>query len=390
MSLAGFADFVGYNVVSDAIDSSGKVILSLERKASIPFLCNVCGGRLSDRKRGQHLIHVKHLPVFDKPCVVKVWWQKKHCHHCQKARSEKIPFLCEHTPHLTRAYSYWLSRLCEITSVKEAAEFCGVDDSTLWRVDHKQLKDRFNRYKIPEVVRISVDEVSCRKASKHARESKNDRFFTVITDLDRRKIIWISDTRNKEALDGFFLKIGRARCQKIKVVVTDQHSGYARSIQQFIPRARHILDKFHLLRHFEKAVDDSRKYILKLTPRSKLKKLASGKYRFLFLKSNAKRTFAERQHIEEAMAENQLFYQLELIKERFLTMFYRGNSPTDAKRILLELRGWIVEAGFPPLKRWVSSFIAIWSKVVNYFSDRYTTAISEGFNNVIKTLKRRA
>jgi len=127
-----------------------------------------------------------------------------------------------------------------------------------------------------------------------------------------------------------------------------------------------------------------------MTPNYRLRKLAQAKYRFIFLKKARERTPEEHQHLQEVMKENEAFYQLELIKERMFTFFDRNNTPSEAKRIMLEIRQWIMEAGFPPLKRWLKRFLGEWPRIVTYFLDPQTTSMAEGFNNVIKTLKKRA
>gem|GEM_PF-4009986 len=58
-------------------------------------------------------------------------------------------------------------------------------------------------------------------------ENRDDLFFTVICDLDTRKVIWVSSSRRKEALDEFFLIIGKKACEGIDVVACDQHNDYA-------------------------------------------------------------------------------------------------------------------------------------------------------------------
>lgn len=71
---------------------------------------------------------------------------------------------------------------------------------------------------------ISVDEVYARK-TKLEEETRSDLFFTVISDLKTRKVIWVSQGRSKEALDEFFILLGKNACKKIKVVATDQFTG---------------------------------------------------------------------------------------------------------------------------------------------------------------------
>ena len=51
---------------------------------------------------------------------------------------------------------------------------------------------------------------------------------------------------------------------------------------------------------------------------------------------------------------------------------------------------WIWQSGFEPLKRWYQRLEKGWETLRNYFIYKVTTALSEGKNNVIKTVKRRA
>ena len=46
------------------------------------------------------------------------------------------------------------------------------------------------RYKIPHPIRISVDEVYAKRTRKEG-EDRDDKFMTVISDLDTNKVIWV-------------------------------------------------------------------------------------------------------------------------------------------------------------------------------------------------------
>lgn len=390
MSLANLCNFAPYKIVAEKTNDTGAVYLYLDKASTDTKMCFRCGGILG-QVRGRYLLRVKHLPIFSRPCYLVFFRYKHHCDKCKKARAERIPFLSEHSPHFTKDYCYWLSRLFEITTIKEASRFVGEDEASLFRLDKKVLEKRLASYKIPEAKFISVDEVCSHTTSKRPGESRNDKFFTVISDLESKKVIWISSSRNKEALDEYFNKIGRQGCKKIVAVATDQHPGYMKSIRQWVPHAKHVLDKFHLMRHFEEAINDTRKFILKIAaPRSELKKLASGRHRFVFLKKAEKRKEDESLHMKQVMNDNELFFKLELIKERMFQFFNRNNTVGQAKQILNDVRIWIFECGFPHLKRWVTNFVGIWPTLSNYFNYPITTSLSEGINNVIKTLKRKA
>lgn len=77
-------------------------------------------------------------------------------------------------------------------------------------------------------------------------ETRDDLFLTVIVDHRTHKVIWVSQSRRKEALDTFFMMLGSESCKQIKFVTCDQHRSYAESIQEHCPQADLVWDRFHL------------------------------------------------------------------------------------------------------------------------------------------------
>jgi transposase len=96
----------------------------------------------------------------------------------------------------------------------------------------------------------------------------------------------------------------------------------------------------------------------------------------------------EKQRLKDVMEENKQFYKLELIKEKFLKFFCQKTAD-DAQNLISKVREWIKEGEFKFLEAWVNNFISIWDTMKNYFEYRVTSALSEGTNNVIKSIKRR-
>ena len=385
--LPRFLKFSGYETTDiQENHTDGIITIHLKRNDSKSFDCHKCGTALV-RRRGQHRLKLQHMPIFDFAVFIKVWRVKGDCPKCKKARSEEMDLVAKETPHMTKDFSWWLGKLCEFSPVSRAADFYETGKMSAWRADFKRMKIMLKYYKIPKVNAISVDEVYARRTGPKG-ESRNKRFFTVITDLKTRKVIWVSESRDKVALDQFFEIIGEKACKKIKVVSMDQHESYRISVKQYCKNAKVVWDRFHLMQNFNEAVNDERKKIFQYaSPGSR--GLYQGKYRFIFVKKDSKRTESEKQHIKDAMEGNHLYLQLELIKERFHT-FFDAASVEEAQYIFDEVGEWINQSCFFELQRWWENLEKEWDTLSNYFEFRVTTAVSEGINNVIKTLKRRA
>ncbi len=344
---------------------------------------------------------MKDLPLRGFQTIVKLWRRKGKCPKCNKFRSEKIDFLAKESPHFTQDYAWWLGTMCEFAPVSRVAEMVSEGNMTVRRIDLKRMQRMLKHYKIPEVTHIAVDEVYARKKPKYKDENRDERFFTVITDLTTRRVIWVADSRKQKALDQFFQLIGPVACKKIQVVAIDQHEAYAKSVKNYCANASIVWDKFHILQNFEEAVNEVRKSLHnRIENTSPIQKLTRGKYRFTFLKRASARDTEEKAHIDEVVKQNDDFSALELIKEKMLC-FFDAMDETSAKEVLIQIGKWISQkiaqdmlkdqtAAFNPLAVWWDNIMRGWDTLKNYFKFRVTSALAEGVNNVIKSLKRRS
>ena len=367
----------------------GRIEIHLIRQKGKAFECHRCGTGLQAH-RGKHRMRLEGLPIMGIRVYLFLWREKGDCPKCKKARAERVKLVAEETPHLTQDYAWWLGRLCEIAAVSRVAELVSLDETTTWRLDLARMQRMLAHYKIPPITRLSVDEVYARKKPKVPGENRNARFFTVITDLDTHKVIWVTEGRDEAGLDAFFKLIGKAACKKITVVAADQHDDYARSVRKNCPNATLVWDRFHVMQNFEKIVNEERKRLHEeLTKNSVLSQATKGKYRFIFLKKASRRTPSEQRHIDDVVKDNDSFLKLELIKERMITFFDQPDE-YEGRKVFHDVGAWTLQGEFPELKKWYFRMDGQWSQLANYFKHRVTSAVSEGINNVIKSLKRRA
>jgi len=366
------------------------MIIILEPEPGRKHLCRKCGNTLG-RKRGEYWVEAKHLKVCNWSSSVRFPVAKCECATCGCIRSELIEFICPTSPNITMELAWWINRLTSITSVNQTAILEGIDKMTGYRVDKHMLVRFMQGYNIPKVTHISVDEVYARGPKQQKdNETRDDLFLTVIVDQRTRKVIWVSQSRRKEALDTFFVMLGEDACRKIKVVATDQHEGYNQSVKQYCPQARVVWDKFHLLQNFNEALNDERKLEFETAKerRQDIMKLIRGKHRFLFLKQHRERTKSEREHLREVMSLNRRMMVLELIKER-IHMMFNCRSIRQAQKHFGICYEWACEIKAENIKKWIWNLMdkmEFW----NYFEDPYTTSVSEGINRAIKGLKWQA
>lgn len=384
-----FRSFQGFSVV-DIKESlvSKEMNIVLEKVENKVHLCACCGERLGAQE-GRYWVTARHLRCFNWKVTVSFWREKRHCPKCKKTRSELIEWLCPTSPHMTLELAWWINRLSEVTSVLAVTRLESVDKMAAYKVDHYILSRMLQGYEIPKVRRISVDEVYARsKKQMKEGESRDDLFMTVIVDQETRKVIWVSQSRRKEALDLFFEMLGPEACKDIEVVATDQHDAYAASVKQYCPQAIVVWDRFHLVQKFNEALNEERKVELgRIDPEGEMGDLMNGKYRYVYLMKAENRSKKDQLHIDQVMRLNERMAKLELIKENFHKIFDIADVGL-AQIKLGECYQWAMQINANCIVEWIRGIMGE-DRFWNFWIYRVTTGISEGINRAIKGLKWR-
>jgi transposase len=135
-------------------------------------------------------------------------------------------------------------------TIKDVSEIVGLNWKTVKAIDKHYIREQISSLRDIEPERIGVDEIAYRKGHN---------YLTVVRDFDLNAVIWIGLNRRKETLDQFFGLLGKTKCKKISVVVTDMHDPYIASVREHCPRADIVFDKFHIIKKINEALDEIRK-----------------------------------------------------------------------------------------------------------------------------------
>lgn len=366
--------------------SDQRIEIHLERERGTEALCSCCGERLG-HYHDRYFRKVQHLKLFNFNVSIHFFTEKRHCEYCKKVRSEWISWICPTSPHLTLDLAWCINRLSEIATVRQVAILKSVDKMTCYRIDKYILQRLLQGYKIPKITHIAVDEVYARGPKQQREdETRDDLFFTVIVDIRTHRVIWISQSRRKEALDTFFELIGPEACDQIKVVATDQHEGYGASVREHCKQAKLVWDRFHLVQKFTELINEERKSEAeRVKGREHYRGLLNAKHKWIFLKRASKRTPSEVEHINEVMWLNDKIAKLELIKERYYEIF-DAKDQDEASLILNDVYQWSCQVQAWEIVKYLDE-LRDSQEFWNYFQHRYTTGVVEGINRGIKTLK---
>ncbi|MBT9150517.1 MAG: hypothetical protein DDT40_00689 [candidate division WS2 bacterium] len=117
--------------------------------------------------------------------------------------------------------------------------------------------------------------------------------------------------------------------------------------------------------------------------------LMNCRQRFILLKNKQNLSSQQKIYLERLCQLNEPIYQALLLKESFL-LVYESKNFEEAQAYLL---GWIKESASSSLEIFrglAEKFKEKMQYILNWFQRKISSAISEGFNNKIKRLKRMA
>ena len=102
------------------------------------------------------------------------------------------------------------------------------------------------------VTEIGVDEISVFKGHK---------YLTLVYQLNAgaRRLLWCGPERRTKTLLRFFREFGRERSAQLQFVCSDMWAPYLKVIAKKAPQALNILDRFHIVRKFNVAIDEIRR-----------------------------------------------------------------------------------------------------------------------------------
>ena len=139
---------------------------------------------------------------------------------------------------------------------------------------------------------LLVDETSMRR---------RHRYVTVIVNADTGKTLAMVPHRSSAALSAFLVEQGRSWCRGVKVVVTGGSRAYKSAVDAHLGHARHVLDRFHVIRWFAAGLTAVRRDVQRREPHGVKPAFDPDVFRarFALLKRGDTLTGADRDRLEE-------------------------------------------------------------------------------------------
>jgi transposase len=236
-------------------------------------------------------------------------------------------------------------------------------------LEHRQLGN---------ILCIGIDELSRRKG--HV-------YVTNVYDLDKSCLIWSGEGRSQETLKAFFQEHGEALKDKVIGVCCDMWQPYVDMIREQLPEATLIFDKFHIVQHLNKAVDEVRKEEAQELKKDNPELLK--KTRYIWLKNPENLTDKQRARLGHLEKLNLRINRAYLLKEGFRE-FWKYWSKGWAKKFLNKWFWWATHSRLKPIRDFAWMLRRHQDGLLNYFDLRIDNGAVEGMNNKAKIVSHRS
>lgn len=269
--------------------------------------------------------------------------------------------------------------LCQIMTQKAAAEILKMPTSTLSDLLHRIITRVRDGHRIRGLVTLGADEISYCKGRK---------FATIVYDLDRSRVLWVGKGKGRETIDRFFNEcLSEGQKARIRWASCDMSPAYTEAIKYHCPNVSLVIDRFHVVKALNEAVDEVRKEAWRDLDKEGRKAIKG--LRWLLPMRADNRTKGNTRFLNNLRNANRRIHRAWLLKDEFEHFWdyrYRGSAEKFLKR-------WMTAAlrsRIPSLRRFVNTLRGHFDDIVTFIDRNLTNAVGEGLNRIIKIIKNRA
>jgi len=327
----------GYRVAGISIEyRKGReaVILELKRQRH-DFECGKCHRRLK-KAHSSWMIEIQHLTLWQFLTFLRVRHYRVHCPNCGLTL-EPLPFVAEGV-RVSRYLASLVAELCKVMTIKAVAIFQSLHRGTVKAIDKLAMEEVQASRPLDGITVLGIDEIAV---------GKGQTYWHLVSALEGPRgpeLLFVGEGRKERHLAKFWKWFGKDRAQGITHGVIDMWKPFRKSILAKCPEARIIYDKFHIIQHLLKALNDVRKQELRKAA-GRFRGLLMGK-KFILLSRRAHVRGNARKALNGLLNLNRRLFKAHLLKESF-DHLWSYSSKTWATKFF---RHWVEQLKWSRLK----------------------------------------
>lgn len=380
-------DIPDVKVLRTRINRAEDIVITVESTLK-GTKCRQCGRKIDKSHGHDDWIELQHLPILGRRSYIRLRPKRYRC------------LYCDNKPTTTQQLEWYQPR-CSTTKAYEEHILLQLINSTIEDVSRKEavgydtvvgviercIKKTVNWDEFKKLDVLGIDEIALRKGRKN--------YVAIITarQADGNVVLLaVLPDRKKATVKQFLQSIPLQLRATIDTVCTDMWDGYVNAVKEvFGSEVTIVVDRYHVAQSYRDGVDKFRrregKRLKKELPEEVYKQLKGVMWPF---RKNRRDLEQEEKNLLARLFSHapslQRAYEL---REELTDIFEASLGRAEAK---LKIEAWKQKVEASTLTCFNSFLTTLnnwFPEILNYFCHRLNSGFVEGFNNKIKTLKRR-
>lgn len=371
--------FAGYRVV-DAIFAADVVQVNLDVDRRYRLACPACGATMSLNRITFHA--ARDLPLGSaRSVVIRYPARQGRCRACGGVATIHPAGIDSRRRATVRLMRY-VAALAAHMPVTAIARFMPVSDDALRRWDKHVLAGLLQPPDLENLRLLMIDEKAV---------GRGHQYLTVVLDGQTGELLYLGKGRKKRTLKAFFDTLSDEQKKRIQAVCVDRLGAYVACIQEQLPTAEIVYDKFHLVKNFNAIVDAVRREEWNAARAAKDDRTAKliKNQRYNLLRRAENNTPEQQDRLDELLAMNERLNKTYLLLEDFREALGEPHVGTCRRAVRL----WhqtALASGIAAVQRFARRLGKDVGRVVNAVRYGLNNGRLEGFNNLISRVIHRA
>jgi len=379
-------DIPDVRVLQTELTKAGELILSVESTQS-STTCRRCGRTIAERHGVDEPRLLRHLPILGRVVYLRIRPKRFRCPFCDEhpTTTQTLDWYAPQALH-TKAYErHLILQLVNSTLTDVEAKEDVTTDALLGILD-RWIARSVEWDGLAPVVTLGIDEIALLKGHRD--------FVAVVyaqTEHGHLHVLAVLPDRLKATVVAWLQTIPASIRERITTVCTDIWEGYITAVQEVLPDATLVVDRFHVARHYRDGVDELRKQELRRLQKE-LPKAAQDDLKqtlWPFRKRADDLEAEEKQRLDRLLAHSPALRQASTLREKLTTIFDTARSKKDGLRRIGYWRARVLKSNLRCFDAFLKLLDTWLDLIANYFIARQSSGFVEGLNNKLKVLKRR-
>jgi len=268
--------------------------------------------------------------------------------------------------------------LLACASVSQACELLGLGWEAAHEIMRRAVERGLERRELDQLKHLGMDEKSFKRG--HS-------YITLLSDLEQSRVLDVVEERTAEAAGQLWATLTPEQKQSVEAVAVDMWEPFIQSIQEAVPEADIVHDKFHVSKYLGEAVDKVRRQEHKELLAQGDETLKGTRQLWLYNPQN----FSPEQRKEFAeLKDQQLKVARAWAAKELFSRFWTYQEQGWARRFFKDWFGWVSRSRLKPMSDVAWLLKRHLDNLLTYLTHHITNAVTEGLNSKIQSIKSAA